>query len=75
MLILTLAAVAAVVGLLLQHAAATQADTFHSATTAPAAISSTNHALLVGTIWMWSGTITTAGGVATLALALRKRGR
>lgn len=73
MLILTIGALAAVVGLLLQHAAATQADTFRPTT--PAAISSTNHALLVGTIWMWSGGITTAAGIATLALALRKRGR
>lgn len=70
MLILTLGAVAAAVGLLLQHAAATQADTFHPTTAA--AISSTNHALLVGTTWMWGGTITTAAGLITLAFALRK---
>lgn len=73
MLILTIGAVAAAVGLLLQHAAATQADAFHSATSS--AISSPNHALLIGTIWLWTGTITTTAGVVILVLTLRKRRR
>lgn len=70
-LLVTAGAVAAAVGLLLQHAAATQVDTFHPATAA--AISSANHALLVGAIWMWSGAITTAAGVVALALALQEK--
>lgn len=73
MLILTIGAVAAAVGLLLQHAAATQADAFHPATSS--AISSTNRALLIGTIWLWTGTITTTAGVVAIVLALRKRRR
>lgn len=73
MLLLTAGAVAAAIGLLLQHAAATQADRYRSA--APAVITSTHHALLVGSIWMWSGTITTSAGVTILIIALQRQRR
>ncbi len=65
--------VAAAVGLLLQHAAAAQANAFNPAT--QTAIGSTNWALVAGTIWTWAGTITTAAGVIILVPTLRKRGR
>ena len=73
MLILTVGTVAAAIGLLLQNAATTQADAFHPAT--PTTISNTNRTVVVGTIWVCMGTITTAAGVIILVLALRKRGR
>lgn len=73
MLILTVGAVAAAVGLLLKHAVTSHTGTFHLATAS--AISNTSHTLLVGTIWMWSGTITATAGVIILAFALRTRGR
>lgn len=62
-------AVAATVGLLLRDAAAAQAAAIHSATSS--AIDITNHALLVGTIWTWSGAIAIATGVTILAIVLR----
>ncbi|MDP4331992.1 hypothetical protein Q7F20_01275 [Curtobacterium sp. A7_M15] len=70
MMVLVAGAVAAVIGLLLQHAAAEQADTFHPATAE--VIHSINHASMVGSIWACSGAIATLIGITLVAFALRR---
>lgn len=70
LIILTAGAVAAAIGLLLQHAAAEQADAFRP-TTAEVA-HSIDHASWIGSVWACGGTIATLIGITLVALALRR---